>query len=46
MDVPKRQLLDAVDYVCLSGRGTPAEPRKPSTIIKLSESGVVKILRP
>lgn len=41
-----RELLDAVDYVCLSGRGTPAEPRKPSTIIKLSESGVVKILRP
>lgn len=40
------ELKHAVDYVCLSGRQAPAEPRKPSTIIKLSGSGVVKIIRP
>lgn len=40
------ELKQAVDYVCLSGRETPAEPRKPSTIIKLSAGGVVKIIRP
>ncbi len=40
------ELLKAVDYVCTSGRRAPSEPRKPSTIIKLTESGVVKIIRP
>ncbi len=44
-DIPK-QLLDAVDYVCTSGRRAPAEPRKPSTIMKLTESGVITIIRP
>lgn len=38
-------LVDGVDYVCVSGRVAPAEPRKPSAIIKLSASGVVKIIR-
>lgn len=35
----------AVDYVCTSGRAVAAAPRKPSTIIKLTESGVITILR-
>ena len=39
------ELLKAVDYVCTTGRRNN-EPRKPSTIIKLTESGIVKILRP
>lgn len=39
------ELLQAVDYVCTTGRRNN-EPRKPSTIIKLTESGIVKILRP
>lgn len=40
------ELKQAVDYVCTSGREAPAEPRKPSTIIKLSENGTVRIIRP
>lgn len=40
------QLLKAVDYTCISGRRSPGEVRKPSTIIKLTESGIVKIIRP
>ena len=39
------QLLDAVDYVCTSGRRAPAVVRKPSTIMKLTESGVITIIR-
>lgn len=41
----ERELLDGADYVCTSGRATPDTPRKPSAIIKLSASGVVKIIR-
>lgn len=40
------QLIDAVDYVCTSGRRAPAVARKPSTIMKLTESGVITIIRP
>lgn len=40
------ELINAVDYVCTTNRRPPAEPRKPSTIMKLTESGVIKILRP
>lgn len=39
------EILAAADYVCTSGR-SPKPAAKPSTIIKLSESGVVKIIRP
>lgn len=39
-------LKNGVDYVCLSERAKPDEPRRPSTIIKLTESGIVKIIRP
>lgn len=39
------ELKQAADYVCTSGRPAPAEPRKPSAIIKLTESGIVSILR-
>lgn len=39
------EVIEGVDYVCICGRGNPPAPR-PSTIIKLSESGVVKIIRP
>lgn len=38
------EILSAADYVCRSGR-SPKPAAKPSTIIKLSESGVVKIIR-
>ncbi len=38
-------LLEGVDYVCTSGRRALSQPRKPSSIIKLSPSGVVKIIR-
>lgn len=37
-------LLEAVDYVCLTGRDLPWSS-KPSTVIKLSADGVIKILR-
>lgn len=40
------EIVSAVDYVCTSGRAPGAGAGKPSTIIKLSESGVVKIIRP
>ncbi len=40
------RLLEAVDYVCTTGRRAPDGDRKPSTIIKLTESGIVKIIRP
>ncbi|MDE6368302.1 MAG: threonylcarbamoyl-AMP synthase [Muribaculaceae bacterium] len=38
------ELLDAVDYVCESKRDEPWAT-KPSTVIKLSSGGVIKILR-
>lgn len=39
------QLLNAVDYVCSSGR-TPRPQAKPSTIIKLTADSRVTIIRP
>lgn len=39
------ELKTGVDYVCTSGR-MPGEPRKPSSILRLTESGEVKIIRP
>lgn len=39
------ELKKGVDYVCTSGRDD-REPRKPSTILRLTESGEVKIIRP
>lgn len=38
------EILDGVDYVCLSKRLDPW-PEKPSTVIKISDGGVFKILR-
>lgn len=38
-------LKKGVDYVCTSGRDD-RRPRKPSTILRLTESGEVKIIRP
>ncbi len=38
------EIFDGVDYVCLSKRLDPW-PEKPSTVIKISEGGVFKILR-
>lgn len=38
------ELLEAVDYVCASRR-QEHKPHKPSSIIKLSENGEVKIIR-
>ncbi len=38
------ELLNAVDYVCFSRR-QEHKPHKPSSIIKLSENGEVKIIR-
>ncbi|MBD5372819.1 MAG: threonylcarbamoyl-AMP synthase [Bacteroides sp.] len=38
------EIINGVDYVCLSGR-SDANP-KPSTIMKLTESGVITIIRP
>lgn len=42
-DIPD-ELLSAVDYVCWSRR-QEHKPHKPSSIIKLSEDGEVKIIR-
>ena len=40
-----KEIVDAVDYVCTTGRAPKLEPVKSSTIIKLTESGVVTIIR-
>lgn len=41
------EILEAVDYVCLSRREeTPAADAKPSTIMRLSEDGLFKVIRP
>lgn len=37
------EIINAVDYVCTTGRNYP--PSKPSSIIKLTESGCVTIIR-
>lgn len=39
-----REIIDAVDYVCTSGRNDSA-PHSPSSIIRLSEDGLFKIIR-
>lgn len=39
------EIIAGVDYVCTSGRQPSPQPRKPSSIIKLSPSGIVKIIR-
>lgn len=39
-----QEILDAVDYVCFSRR-QEHKPHTPSSIIKLSEDGVVEIIR-
>ncbi len=41
-----RRIINAADYVCTTGRRAIGEPRKPSTIMKLTESGIIKIIRP
>lgn len=38
------EIVTGVDYVCTSGRD-PKDAIKPSTIIKLTESGIVSIIR-
>ena len=38
------EIIEAVDYVCTSGRNDPA-PHSPSSIIRLSEDGLFKIIR-
>lgn len=41
------EIIAAVDYVCLSRRDEPHDPsRKPSSVMRLSEDGSFKILRP
>ena len=40
-----KEILEAVDYVCSSRRVCSEANVKPSSIIKLTESGVVKIIR-
>lgn len=40
------EILEAVDYVCLSRRDEVADPNaRPSTIMRLSEDGLFKIIR-
>ncbi len=39
-------VLTAADYVCLSRRDEPACGAKPSSVIRLSESGLFKVIRP
>lgn len=39
------EILSAVDYVCLTRRNDMML-RKPSSVVKISDSGVIKILRP
>ncbi len=43
-DSISQEIKDAVDYVCTSRRGEPAA-NKASSIIKISEGGVFKIIR-
>lgn len=41
-----QEIKDAADYVALSGRGTQANSNRPSSVIKISDGGVIKIIRP
>lgn len=43
-EIPQ-EILDAVDYVVEFGRDETA-PRRSSSVVKVSDSGVIKILRP
>lgn len=38
------EIIEGVDYVCTTGR--ESEGSKPSTIMKLTESGIITIIRP
>lgn len=40
------EILEAVDYVCLSRRAETPSGAVPSSVIRLSEDGLFKILRP
>lgn len=40
-----QEILDAADYVCTSRR-TDCTPAKPSTVMRLSEDGSFKVIRP
>lgn len=40
------EILEGADYVCLSRRDEPASQNKPSSVIRLSEGGLFKIIRP
>lgn len=40
-----QEILDAADYVC-SSRRTDTTPAKPSTVMRLSEDGSFKVIRP
>lgn len=40
-----REILESVDYV-MESRRDEMEPRQPSSVIKLSAGGVIKIIRP
>ncbi len=40
----EQEIIDGVDYVCTSGRNSSGS--KPSTIMKLTKSGVITIIRP
>ena len=39
------EILDAADYVCTSRRNDTT-PAKPSTVMRLSEDGAFKVIRP
>ncbi len=39
------EILEAADYVCMYRRDD-SSPRRPSSVVKVSDSGVIKILRP
>lgn len=40
------EILEGADYVCLTRRDESASTNKPSSVIRLSEGGLFKIIRP
>lgn len=40
------EILEGADYVCLTHRDESASTNKPSSVIRLSEGGLFKIIRP
>lgn len=40
------EILEDADYVCLTRRNETNSPNKPSSVIRLGESGLFKIIRP